>query len=133
MKKVYLTAVLLVITMLTFIQEQDSTKRDSIILAPQPPASNPNKYTPNLVLPLPLAATLGNYGNIPVNLSSGLATPNIALFEVKEGNIEVGIGVSYQYKGFKPFESPSILGRGWTLNAGGVITRIINYNTVQRF
>lgn len=113
--------------MFSFAQKQDSTKRDSSIIGNVvvPPPSNPNKYIPNLVLPSPHAATLGNYGNIPVNLSSGLATPNITLFAVKEGNIELGVGVSYQYKGFKPFESPSILGRGWALNAGGVVTRII--------
>lgn len=112
---------------LTFAQKRDSTKRDTTLFFGNivPPASNPNTYTPNLVLPSPQAATLGSYGNTPINLSSGLVTPSISLFDLKEGSIELGIGVSYQYKGFKPFESPSIIGRGWALNAGGVITRVI--------
>jgi RHS repeat-associated protein len=109
----------------TLYSQKDSTKRDTLVLAPQPPASNTNKYTPNLVLPSPHAATLGNYGNVPVNLSSGLPSPSIGLFDLKEGDVDLDVGLSYQYRGFKPFESPSLLGRGWSLNAGGVITRII--------
>lgn len=108
-----------------YSQKQDSTKRDTLILAPQPPVPNTNKYTPNLTLPSPHAATLGNYGNIPVNLSSGLPSPGISLFDLKEGDIDLSVSASYQYKGFKPFESPSLLGRGWALNAGGVIMRVI--------
>lgn len=125
MKKIYLAASLLLFTVFSFAQKQDSTKRDTLISGPLPPASNPNKYTPNLVLPSPHAATLGNYGNVLINLSSGLPSPNISLFDLKEGDIELGIGLSYQYRGFKPFESPSLLGRGWGLNAGGVVTRVI--------
>jgi RHS repeat-associated protein len=126
MQKIYLTASLWLFTLCSFAQKQDSTKRDTLVSnIVNPPAPNPNKYTPNLILPSPHAATLGEYGNTPINLSSGLATPNISLFDLKEGDIGFGVGVSYQYKGFKPFESPSLLGRGWALNAGGVITRVI--------
>ena len=103
MKKIYLAASLLLFTVFSFAQKQDSTKRDTLISGPLPPASNPNKYTPNLVLPSPHAATLGNYGNVLINLSSGLPSPNISLFDLKEGYIELGIGLSYQYRGFKPF------------------------------
>ena len=135
MQKIYITALFCLITFSIFAQKQDSTKRDSLIirnLGPQPPAPNPNKYTPNLVLPSPHAASLGVYGNTSVNLSSGLPNPNIGLFDVKEGNIDLGVGISYQYRGFKPFESSSILGRGFTLNAGGVITRVIKSKPDER-
>ena len=135
MQKTYIPALFCLFTFSVFAQKQDSTKRDSLIirnLGPQPPASNPNKYTPNLVLPSPHAASLGVYGNTSVNLSSGLPNPNIGLFDVKEGNIDLGVGVSYQYRGFKPFESPSILGRGFSLNAGGVITRVIRSKPDER-
>ncbi len=125
----YLTASLLLLATLCFAQttKKDSIKKDTVILnnIVVPPAPNPNKYTPNLTLPSPHAATLGEYGNTPINLSSGLANPSISLFDLKEGDIGFGVGVSYQYKGFKSFESPSLLGRGWALNAGGVITRVI--------
>ncbi|MDZ7899132.1 MAG: hypothetical protein U5N85_14055 [Arcicella sp.] len=87
-----------------FAQKQDSTKRDSLINnLVVPPANNPNKYTPNLVLPSPHAATLGNYGNVPVNLSSGLPSPSIVLFDLKEGDIGLDVGLSYQYRGFQTF------------------------------
>lgn len=133
MKKIYLTASLLLLAVLSFAQKQDSTKRDSLILnIVVPPANNPNKYTPNLTLPSPHAATLGDYGNTPINLSSGLPSPGISLFDLKEGDIGLGVSASYQYKGFKPFESPSLLGRGWALNAGGVITRIIRAKPDER-
>ena len=126
MKKIYLTTSLLLFATFCFAEKQDSTKRDTLISRiVNPPAPNPNKYTPNLTLPSPHAATLGEYGNTPINLSSGLATPSISLFDLKEGDIGLNVGISYQYKGFKPFEAPSLLGRGWALNAGGVITRVI--------
>lgn len=55
------------LTCLTFAQKQDSTKRDTTLFFGNivPPASNPNTYTPNLVLPSPHAAILGSYGNTP--------------------------------------------------------------------
>lgn len=115
-----------------FAQKQDSTKRDTLISGPLPPASNPNKYTPNLVLPSPHGATLGIYGNTAINLSSGLPSPSVALFDLKEGEIELGIGLSYQYRGFKPFESPSIMGRGFALNCGGGIFRVIRSKPDER-
>ncbi|WP_159102736.1 DUF6443 domain-containing protein [Flectobacillus major] len=134
MKKTHLTFVLSVFTVFfSLAQKQDSTGRDSLIIkSVVPPPSNSNTYTPNLILPSPHAATLGNYGNTPINLSSGLATPSISLLDLKEGNIEMNVGISYQYKGFKPFESPSILGRGWSLSAGGVITRVIKSKPDER-
>jgi RHS repeat-associated protein len=137
MKKIYLTASLLLLATLCFAQttKKDSLKKDTLIVLKNnilPPVANTNKYTPNVTLPSPHAATLGEYGNTPINLSSGLATPNISFFDLKEGDIGFGVGISYQYKGFKPFESPSLLGRGWALNSGGVITRVIKSKPDER-
>lgn len=129
MKKL-LTALLISFSISTFGQEistpKDTTKGlSSLTLSVVPPAPNTNSYKPNLILPSPHAASLGNYGNMPVNLSSGLPSPNISIFELKEGETNLSMGASYQYRGFKPFEGPSIMGRGWSLNAGGLITRVI--------
>jgi RHS repeat-associated protein len=130
MKKLIL-AVCVTATISTFGQEistpKDTTKGLSSVttLSVVPPAPNTNTYKPNLILPSPHAASLGNYGNTSVNLSSGLPSPNIPLFELKEGETNLSMSASYQYRGFKPFEGPSIMGRGWSLNAGGLITRVI--------
>jgi YD repeat-containing protein len=74
----------------------------------------------------PEAAKLGTYGNIPINLSSGQMNFTIPIYTIKSSNIEIPIYLSYSYSGFKVGSIPSEYGLGWTLVAGGVITRQVN-------
>lgn len=80
---------------------------------------NPKYHTAS-----PNASTLGVYGEVPVNLSTGQINLSIPLYDLKYHDISVPINLSYNYTGFKPNEPPSWVGLGWCLNAGGVITRI---------
>ena len=81
--------------------------------------------TPNIVPPSPNAASIGKYGGYQPNLSSGLQNINIPLDVVTEGGLNVPISINYNYSGFKPSEETTVVGLGWSLAAGGLITRVI--------
>ena len=77
----------------------------------------------NIVPVSPEAASLGKYGDLPVNLSTGRINYTIPLFTIREGNYELPIYLSYNYSGLLSEEDPGIAGLGWTLHAGGAIVR----------
>ena len=76
--------------------------------------------------PAPEAAALGQYGEIPVGNNTGIPSINIPLYEIQTNEYSVPISLSYHHPGFKPAEVSSTVGLGWSLNAGGVITRKVN-------
>ncbi|WP_163396102.1 hypothetical protein [Flavobacterium limi] len=77
-----------------------------------------NIYTPNTY-------SLGQYGDIPVNLSLGIPQINIPITKFSDKDIDLDISLSYHASGIKVDEEASWVGLGWALNAGGVITREI--------
>ncbi len=84
-----------------------------------------NTQADNLIPPSPEAAALGKYVSIPVSLYTGTPRINIPLYDVQEGDIMLSVSLSYHSSGHKVDEIASRAGMGWTLNAGGVITRTI--------
>lgn len=76
-----------------------------------------------IIGPSPTAAALGEYGSYPVSGSSGLPSINIPLFEIKGTELSIPVSLSYHGDGVKVDEVASWVGMGWSLNAGGVITR----------
>lgn len=79
----------------------------------------------NIVPPNPDAAALGKYGDIPVSLYTGTPTINIPLYTIDRA-VNVPISLSYHASGVKVDDISSMVGLGWVLNAGGVITRIVH-------
>lgn len=79
----------------------------------------------NLIPPSPEASALGRYAAIPVGLYTGTPQINIPLWEVTEGDITVPISLSYHASGHLVDDIAPRTGMGWTLNAGGVVTRTI--------
>ena len=73
-------------------------------------------------IPSPNAASLGQYEQVPVNLFNGLTDIRIPLF--KGDNLDINL--SYYASGVRPDQHSGWVGVGWTLNAGGAITRIVN-------
>ena len=90
-------------------------------LAQSPPKDMLNSIIP----PSPNAASLGKYGEVPVSLYTGLANINIPIYELKGDGISLPISLSYHPSGIRLDEEASWVGLGWTLNAGGVITRAV--------
>ena len=62
----------------------------------------------------------------PVNLYTGVPNISIPLFSYQSNSgISVGIGINYAGGGIQVGEYSSIVGLGWHLNFGGMITRIV--------
>jgi len=83
-------------------------------------------YNAISVPPSPNAASLGKYGEYLVDKSTGIPNISVPLFDISEGGIDVGVGISYHAGGIKVQEEASCIGLGWSLNAGGVITRVMH-------
>lgn len=84
--------------------------------------SQSQEYVP----PSPNAASLGEYGRVPVSLFNGLANVNIPLGSISEDGVTIPISLGYHGGGIKQHNFPSWVGLGWDLQSGGVITRKTN-------
>ena len=105
--------------------QDDSLKQDSplrTVLKMQSASSNyysqesMSMYTPNTY-------AFGRYGDVPVDYSTGKANISIPLTSVQSSNLSVDISLSYYAGGIKVDQEASTVGLGWSLLAGGVITR----------
>jgi hypothetical protein len=77
----------------------------------------------SVLKPAPNAASLGKFFETPVSLYTGIPEINIPLTSIQEGEISLPVSLSYHAGGIKVDEVASSAGLGWSLNAGGVITR----------
>ncbi|GCC52387.1 hypothetical protein SanaruYs_26240 [Chryseotalea sanaruensis] len=84
-----------------------------------------NPIRTDLIPPSPTAANLGRYGDVPVTHYTGMANVSIPIFTVAGNDLSLPITLTYNYSGFKPSQEASWIGLGWSLQAGGVITRTI--------
>jgi hypothetical protein len=80
---------------------------------------------PEVIPPSPDAAALGKYGNIPVGLHTGVPQIDIPLYTIKSGSLTLPISISYHASGIKVNEIASWVGLGWSLNAGGAVSRSV--------
>lgn len=71
------------------------------------------------------AQSLGDFAEIPVDLYTGRTNINIPLFTISYKDIEVPVSLSYHGGGIKVEDECGVVGLGWTLNAGGVVNRIV--------
>jgi hypothetical protein len=78
---------------------------------------------PSIIPPSPTAAALGKYGDIPVSLYTGIPSVDIPLYTLSGSHLKLPISLSYHAGGLKVEENSSWIGLGFSLNAGGVITR----------
>lgn len=87
-------------------------------------ASYSQNYTlPEVVAQTPNTAELEKYGEYPVGHYSGVANINIPLYTIESGDIKIPISLSYHASGIKLAQEASWVGLGWSLNAGGTISK----------
>jgi len=79
-----------------------------------------------VAVPSPNAASLGQYAEIPVSYFTGVPDISIPIYSVKGRRLELPVTLSYHASGLRPDMHPGWIGEGWSLFAGGVITRKIN-------
>ncbi|WP_025742803.1 RHS repeat domain-containing protein [Aquimarina pacifica] len=71
----------------------------------------------------PNTASLGTYGETPMDLFTGTPNISIPIYNLASGTINVPITLSYHPSNVKPAIIPGWVGFGWTLNPAGAITR----------
>jgi hypothetical protein len=79
---------------------------------------------PTVIPPSPNAASFSKYGDIPVNLSRGVANFQIPIYTLEEGTLSFPISLDYNYSGYRPNEESGWVGRGWAVPLG-VISRTV--------
>ncbi|MBQ0078208.1 MAG: RHS repeat-associated core domain-containing protein [Bacteroidales bacterium] len=75
--------------------------------------------------PAPEAASVTRYADIPFSGSLGSATYEVPAFTLKGRELSINIGLNYSSNGIKLDEIAGVAGLGWTLSAGGCITRTV--------
>ncbi|WP_303315361.1 RHS repeat domain-containing protein [Flavivirga abyssicola] len=73
----------------------------------------------------PNVAALAQYVDTPVSYYSGVPNINIPLYTINTAGYQLPINLSYHASGIKVAQEASWVGLGWSLNAGGAITRQI--------
>lgn len=88
-------------------------------------SNNAIQHTSRIIPPSPTVSELGRYGLIPVGYSTGTINPNIELYTFKTQNLTLPVSLTYNSNGIKVDEIASWTGMHWSLNAGGVVSRIV--------
>ncbi|MFN0013163.1 MAG: hypothetical protein ACKVU2_01330, partial [Saprospiraceae bacterium] len=81
--------------------------------------------TQDILPPSPNAAAFTKYVDFPVNTSTGTPSVSVPLGMLEGRGISVPISLDYHAGGVRVDEVSSIVGLGWSLNAGGVVTRSV--------
>jgi RHS repeat-associated protein len=96
-----------------------------LVLALLSPDTRAQNGSMRVTVPSPTAASLGKFGDVPVSLYTGTPEISVPLFTAKGRTLELPIALKYHAGGIRVEEIGSWLGLGWTLEAGGAITRTV--------
>ncbi|UOB16276.1 hypothetical protein [Abyssalbus ytuae] len=80
---------------------------------------------PEILPPSPEAALFRRYGEIPVDLSTGVPNIEIPIYTLKSNQLELPIKLSYHAAGIKVQDVASPSGLGWVLYPAGIVTKTI--------
>jgi YD repeat-containing protein len=80
---------------------------------------------PTIIPPSPEASSLFKYLDYPVSNSTGVPEISIPIYVVNSGELSVPISLNYHASGRKVFDQDGTVALGWTLNAGGLISRTV--------
>ena len=78
---------------------------------------------PNVSPPSPEAASFAKFAETPVSHYTGLPSISIPFHSIDLDGMTIPLGLAYHARGVKVEEIASRVGIGWTLNAGGAVTR----------
>jgi hypothetical protein len=80
---------------------------------------------PEFLPPSPDVAALMKGGELSASPHTGGANASIPLYQLNMKDFALPISINYSSNGFKPEEIPSRVGIGWSLSAGGAVSRIV--------
>ncbi|WP_299368160.1 hypothetical protein [Winogradskyella sp.] len=82
---------------------------------------------PKIVPPSPEAAELIKYSQTQISPYTGLPNIQIPFYTIDYGGVSVPIALAYSGGGIKVADIASWVGLGWNLQAGGLVSRTINW------
>ncbi|WP_259014622.1 hypothetical protein [Emticicia fluvialis] len=75
----------------------------------------------------PNAAKTQEFGNVPINFSTGQLNYNLPIYQIQvDENLTIPIQLAYNNTGLKPQDVPTWVGNGWNLDVGGTIVQNVN-------
>lgn len=80
----------------------------------------------NVEIKSPQSYAFEKLGNVPVNLYTGAIDLTVPISSIGTGETEIAVNLNYDSSGFIPHKKSDAAGIGWSLIAGGRITRIVN-------
>ena len=105
--------------------QQHNETDDSVGNPLKMPDGHDGSFFSHVIPPSPQAAALARYAEYPVSHTTGVPDITIPLYEIRMGDFTLPISISYHASGCRVDEIPTCVGLGWTLNAGGAVTRTI--------
>ncbi len=94
-------------------------------LLPAQDGSKLRNNLPDYIPPTPEAVSLLKADNLSVGYTTGSPNINIPLFTLSQSGYQLPVSLNYASTGVKVDEYASSVGMGWSLNAGGVISRTV--------
>ena len=82
-------------------------------------------YSEYTMPPSPGPASVVKYADVPFSHSAGLAEYDVPFYTLEGRELSIPIGLHYASGGIKLDEIAGVAGLGWTLEAGGCITRTV--------
>ncbi len=79
----------------------------------------------NIIPPSPDVASLLKFVEYPVSPFTGQPDINLPIYTIKEGSLSIPISIRHNGSGMKVNEESGVVGYGWSLDAGGSISRTI--------
>lgn len=81
----------------------------------------------------PSATALIRYIDHPVSYDTGIQDISIPIYTIKTRELELPISISYHASGIKVDDESTEVGLGWSLNAGGMIVKVVNGQPDDKF
>jgi hypothetical protein len=78
-----------------------------------------------VIPPSPEAQSFMRYGEIPVDPSTGVPDIQIPLYQITSGKLSLPVSLTYHASGIRVSDVASVVGLGWRLFAGGVLTKTV--------
>jgi YD repeat-containing protein len=109
----------------TFLALTNSILLSSLMSLVFPVYGQTTTGSTNLIPPSPELSALFRFVDYPMDNSTGIPKIAIPIYELKVGEISVPISMGYHSSGRRVSETTGPIGLGWSLFAGGAISRVV--------
>lgn len=86
----------------------------------------PRTFKDETQLPSPEASMMNRYIDHPVSYNTGVVSPSVSLYEMETGSYKLPMTLNYHASGIKADDENVYVGLGWTMSAGGYISRTVH-------